>query len=176
MKFQQAKANKFVLNYGITLGVIMVTIGVIMYVTNNHFNPHWLFSIISFAAFIGLIFLGIKAYKAENNGFLSLGEAVKVGVGIALIAGIFSATWAYILSTYIEPNYFTQMAEVQQEQLLEHTPEMTDRQLEKATEVDPALVKPLFTFSITIVTNLLFGLLMGLLTGLILKKTPPNEV
>ena len=176
MEIQQAKASKFVLNYGLILGIIMVVLGVIMYVANYHLNPHWSFSIISFAVFIAVVFFGIKAYKTENGGFLSIGEAIKVAVGIALIAGIISAIWAFLLSTYIEPTYFAQMAEVQREQMIARFPEMTDQQLDNAAEMNSTFMKPWFTFSVTIVSNLLFGLLAGLVAGLIMKQKRPYEV
>lgn len=176
MEVQQAKASKFVLNYGLILGIVMVVLGVVMYVADYHLNPHWVFSIISFAIFIAVVFYGIKAFKSENGGFLSLGEAIKVAVGIALIAGIISAIWAFLLSNYIEPDYFAQMAEVQREQMVERFPEMTDEQLDQAAEMNSTFLKPWFTFSVTIVSNLLFGLLVGLVAGLIMKQKRPYEV
>ena len=176
METQQAKSSKFVLNYGLILGIIMVVLGVIMYVANYHLNPHWAFSVISFAIFIAVVFYGVKAFKTENGGFLSIGEAIKVAVGIALIAGILSAIWAFILSNFIEPDYFAQLAEIQREQMLERFPEMTDQQLDQAAEMNSTFMKPWFTMSVTIVSNLLFGLLAGLVAGLIMKQKRPYDV
>lgn len=176
METQQAKASKFVLNYGLILGIIMVVLGVIMYVADYHLDPHWSFSVISFAVFIAVVFYGIKAFKNENSGFLTIGEAIKVGVGIALIAGIISAIWAFILSNYIEPDYFVQMAEMQREKMVERFPDMTDEQLDKASEMNATFMKPWFTMSVTIVSNLLFGLLTGLVAGLIMKQKRPYDV
>ncbi|SDL67958.1 Protein of unknown function [Salinimicrobium catena] len=176
METQQAKASKFVLNYGLILGIIMVVLGVIMYVANYHLDPHWSFSVISFAIFIAVVFYGVKAFKNENGGFLTIGEAIKVGVGIALIAGIISAIWAFILSTYVEPDYMAQMAEMQREKMVERFPEMTDQQLDKAAEMNSTFMKPWFTSAVTIVSNLLFGLLTGLVAGLIMKQKRPYDV
>lgn len=176
METQQAKASKFVLNYGLILGILMVVLGVIMYVANYHLDPHWAFMVTSFALFIVVVIFGVKAYKKENGGFLTIGEAIKVGVGIALIAGILSGLWNLLLSTYIEPDYFAQAAELQREAMIERFPEMTDQQLDNAAEMNAKFMTPWLTFAITIVTNLLFGLLIGLLGGLIMKQKRPYEV
>lgn len=175
METQQVKASKFILNYGTILGIIMVVLGVIMYVANAHLNPHWSFSILTLAIFISVLSFGIKAFKKENGGFLTLGEALKVGVGIALIGGIIGAIWSLVLTTFIEPDYFTQMAEVQREQMLERFPEMTDQQLENAAEMNAKFSKPWFTFAVSIVSNLLLGLVVGLIAGLIMKQKRPYE-
>lgn len=175
METQQAKASKFILNYGTVLGIIMVVLGVIMYVANAHLNPHWSYSVITFLIFITIVSFGIKAFKKENGGFLTIGEAIKVGVGIALIGGIISAIWSLVLTTFIEPDFYAQMAEVQREQMIEQFPEMTDQQLEKAAEMNAQFTKPWFTFAVSVVTNLFFGLLVGLIAGLIMKQKRPYE-
>ena len=175
METQQAKASKFILNYGVVLGIIMVVLGVIMYVANAHLNPHWSYSVITFLIFIAVLSFGIKAFKKENGGFLTLGEAIKVGVGIALIGGIIGAIWSFVLTTFIEPDFYVQMAEIQREQMIERFPEMTDQQLENAAEMNAKFTKPWFTFAISIVSNLLLGLLVGLVAGLIMKQKRPYE-
>lgn len=175
MEIQQAKTSKFVLNYGLVLGILMVVLGVIMYVSNYHLQPHWAFSVISFLIFIAVVSYGIKAYKKENGHYLTVGEALKVGVGIALIAGIISGVWTLLLSTYIEPDYMVQMTDMQREQMLERFPEMTDAQLDSAAEMNSRFMTPWFTFAIAIVSNLLFGLLVGLVAGLIMKQKRPYE-
>lgn len=175
METQQAKARKFVLNYGLILGILMVVLGVVMYVANYHLNPHWAFILTSFAIFIAVVVFAVKAYKKENGGFLTLGEAIKIGVGIALIAAIMAGLWNFLLSTYIEPDYFAQAAELQRQKMIESNPSLTDQQLDKAAEMSAKFMKPWFTFAVSIVSNLLFGLLIGLGAGLIMKQKRPYE-
>lgn len=176
MEAQLAKARKFVLNYGLLLGIFMVTLGVIMYVTNYHLDPHWSFMVISFAIFIAVVVLGIKAFKKENGGFLSLGEAIKVAVGIGLIAALLAGAWNILLATVIEPDYSEQMAEMQREQMVERFPEMTDAQIEKAMEMSASFSSPWIGFATVLVMYMLFGLVLGLIAGLIMKQNRPYEV
>lgn len=176
MEAQQAKARKFVLNYGLLLGILMVALGVIMYVMNYHLNPHWAFMIISFAIFIAVVVYGIKAFKQENGGFLSLGEAIKVAVGIGLIAAIISGVWTVLLATVIEPDYMLHMADMQREQMLERFPEMSDEQIDQAMEFSSGFNSPWITFASTLVMYMLFGLVTGLIAGAVMKQKRPYDV
>ena len=154
----------------------MVILGVIMYVMDYHLNPHWSFMIISFAIFIAVVVYGIKAFKKENGGFLSLGEAIKVSVGIGLIAAIISGIWSIILMTVIEPDYASQMADVQREQMIERFPEMTDQQINQAVEMSAGFSSPWITFASTLVMYMLFALIVGLIAGAVMKQKRPYDV
>lgn len=176
MEAQQATAKKFVLNYGLTLGILMVLLGVIMYVFNYHLEPHWVFSVISFLIFIAVVAYGIHAFKKENGGFLSLGEAIKVAVGIALIAGILSGVWTVLLATVIEPDYMTQLTEMQRENAREQFPQLTEQQLDSSMEMGAWANNPWVAFLLGLAGSLLFGLVVGLIAGLAMRQKRPYEV
>ncbi|WP_423818328.1 DUF4199 domain-containing protein [Salinimicrobium sp. TIG7-5_MAKvit] len=176
METQQAKAGKFVLNYGLLLGVALVVVGVIMYVTNNHLAPHWSFTVITLALLIAFMVYGIRAFKTENGGFLSLGEAIKVAVGIGLIAAIIGGIWSIVLSTVIEPDYMSQMMEMQREQIVEQYPDMGEAQVDNALEMGAAFQSPWIIFASGLVLYMLGGLIIGLIAGLIMKENRPYEI
>ncbi|WP_029036510.1 DUF4199 domain-containing protein [Salinimicrobium xinjiangense] len=176
MEAQQAKARKFVLNYGLILGILLVLLGVIMYVLNYHLKPHWSFMVITFAVFIAVVVYGIKGYKKENGGFLSIGEAIKVAVGIALIAAIISGLWVVVLSTILEPDYMEQAIELQKQEAFANNPALTEEQWEKGLEMSAAFRGPWITFAFTLVVDMLFGLIVGLIAGAIMKQRRPYEV
>ena len=175
MEVQQAKASKFVINYGLILGIIMVLLGVVMYVLNFHLEPHWSFTVISGLVFILIVVYGIKAYKKANGGFLSLGEGLKIAVGIALIAALLTGLWTILLSTVIEPDYMDQAIELQREKAFEMNPNMTDEQWEKGLEMSAAFRGPWITFTATLVMYMLFGLIVGLIAGAIMKQKRPYD-
>src|SRR5680860_1327177 len=112
MEIQKVEAKKFVLNFGILFGILSVIMGVIMYVTNAYIDPSLIYAAISYLILIGVISYGINAFKTENNGFLNLADALKVGIGIAVIGGIITAIWSYLLMNYIEPEYMSQVMEM----------------------------------------------------------------
>lgn len=176
METQTAKASKSILTYGVIFGIISVLLGVVMYVTNSYLDPHWSFAIIGFFIFIIIIPMGIKAFKKENGGFLSVGEAIKVGVGIALIAGIITALWSLLLSNVLVPDYYEQMADVQRAKMLEYAPNMSESQLDAAMETNSMFSSPWITVALTLVMNMFFGLLVALVAGLVMKEKRPYEV
>lgn len=176
METQQAKASKFILTYGLIFGIISVLMGVVMYVTNSYLDPHWSYSVVGFLLFMVIIPLGLKAYKAENGGFLGLGEALKVGVGIALIAAIITAIWTLLLSNVLEPDYMNQMMDMQRSKMMETTPTLTQSQLDGASKMSEKFMSPIFTVAFTLVGHLFLGFLVSLVAGLVMKQKPPYEV
>lgn len=175
MEIQKAEAKKFVLNYGVLLGILSIIMGVVMYVTNAYLSPSFIYTVIGFLILVVVITLAIKAYKAENGGYLGLGEALKVGIGVAVIGGIISAIWSFILMNYIEPDFMSQMMELQREQMVETNPDMTESQLEAAMEMGAKFSSPWLLLAIALIGNLFFGLIISLVVGLIMKKENPYK-
>lgn len=175
MEVQKTEAKKFVLNYGVLLGILSIILGVIMYVTNAYLAPSFIYTAIGFLILIGVITMAIKAYKAENGGFLSLGEALKVGIGVAVIGGIISAIWSFVLMNFIEPEFMSQMMETQREQMAEANPNMTESQMEAAMEMGANFSSPWLIMAISLIGNLFFGLLISLVAGLIMKNENPYK-
>ncbi|HSM64143.1 MAG TPA: DUF4199 domain-containing protein [Gillisia sp.] len=175
MENQQATAKKFVLNYGLLLGIVSVIFGVIMYVTNVYLDPGFIYSAIGFLVLIVIISLGIKAFKTENGGYLSLGEALKVGIGVAVIGGIITAIWSFVLMNYIEPEYMNQLMEVQREKMVEMQPDMTESQMDAAMEMSSKMSSPIMIMAFSLIGNLFFGLVISLIAGLIMKNKNPME-
>jgi hypothetical protein len=175
METQKTEAKKFVLNYGVLLGILSVIMGVVMYVTNAYLDPSFIYSIIGFLLLIVVISLAIKAFKSENGNYLSLGEALKVGIGVAVIGGIITALWSFVLMNYIEPDYMSQMMDVSRDKMTEMNPNMTDAQLEAAMEFNAKFSSPWIVMAFSLIGNLFFGLIISLIAGLIMKNKNPYE-
>ncbi|WP_299884793.1 DUF4199 domain-containing protein [uncultured Lacinutrix sp.] len=60
-------------------------------------------------ASLSFVFFGIKHYRdKENNGIVSFGKALKIGVLISLFAGIGFGIIDYIYTTVINPDFATE--------------------------------------------------------------------
>lgn len=173
MEHETTEAKKFVLNYGVLLGILAVILGVIMYVTNAYLNPSFIYSVIGFLILIVVITLGIKAFKQENGGFLSLSEALKVGIGIAVIGGLISALWSFVLMTFIEPDFMAQTMEVTRNKMLETNPNMTEAQIDSAMEMGASFSSPWIIMAFSLIGNLFFGFIISLIAGLVMKRENP---
>ena len=92
MEKKHLTTPKTALNFGILLGGISVIFGVMLYVLDMHYQNDTSTSIISYVFLIVIILWGIVHFRKENNGYLTLSDALKTGMGIALISSIITAT------------------------------------------------------------------------------------
>ncbi len=174
MKNIQPSVKKNMINYGILLGIVSVLINVIMYVTNNHLQPHWAVQLVGFFVFIGVVVIAHKTYKKENGGYMNLATALKIGLGIALISAIIGVIYTYLLMNVIEPTYMDQVMELQQEVMLENSPNMSQEQIDTAIEMSKKFSGPGIVIAFQLIAALFFGFIISLVSGLILKKDNPN--
>jgi hypothetical protein len=75
-----------------------------------HYHDDTSTSLISYAFLIGIIVWGIIHFRKENNGYFTLSNALKTGLGIALISSI---TVIYIINliNFIDPEFIDKSME-----------------------------------------------------------------
>lgn len=171
MENQKSTPKQIMLNYGLILGFTGILLNVAMFAIGKTYDPHWSFMVIGMGITIAILILGIKKVKELNGGYLSLGEALKTGLGIALISGIIGAVYTLVFTNYIEPEYFTRMAEVQEQKMLEMNPSISDEQLEASLAITAKMSGPVIGSAMNIVGSLFIGFIISLIGGLILKKS-----
>lgn len=176
MENSKASSKSIILNYGLLLGILSVVLGVILYVTNAYLDANWVYGTISFLIIVAVVVLGINAFKKQNHNFLSLKEAIKIGLGITLIAGIISVIWQLILMNILEPNYMDQLADMQREQMINNFPNMTDSQINDAMAMNAKFSSAWFVAAIALIGSLFQGLIIGLIAGLIMKNKNPQDI
>ena len=111
----------------------------------------------------------IKKVKELNGGFLSLSDALKTGLGIALISGLISVIYTYIFTTIIEPDFFINLAQIQEQKLIDAG--MTDEQIETQLGLMAKMSGPMITSAFAIIGSLFFGFIISLIAGLIMKES-----
>ena len=134
-------SKSLIINYGIYLGIATVLISLITYALGTHLDPHWSISLVSGILFIGLIVFGIKKYKETNEGFLTWGQGVKIGVGIAIVAALIGTIYNYLFMNFIEPDFLNQVMEVSNQKLLDQG--QTEEQVEAINKMSEAFNSPL---------------------------------
>ncbi|REH48836.1 uncharacterized protein DUF4199 [Tenacibaculum gallaicum] len=169
----QANSKNIILNYGLYLGLIGVFIHLAFYATGTLIKFGWLSGIIGFIAMIILIILGIKKFKTDNNGFLTFGQALKVGVGIAVISAVISTIYTLIFTNIIEPDFQAQMMEVQKQAWIDAG--MTDEQIEASETMAKKFNSPVITAPLALVVSAFFGFIISAIGGAIMKKTEEEQ-
>ena len=175
MENQKASIKKIALYYGVIWGLLSVALSVIAYVTNNHIDrPMWL-TIIGLAIMVVIIVYGLKAYKHENQGFLSISEALKVGLAVSLIAAIIGTLYNLLFVSVIEPEFVNQTLEYTRETMITENPDMTEEQLEMTMGITEKMMTPLVMSAMGLIFTLFLGFFTSLFAGLIMKVNRPEN-
>ncbi len=109
---------KHIANWGVICGLALISHSAIGYISG--INENKFYGFISYVLLGACLFLGIKAYRDKlQNGALSYGNGVWVGVKISFFASILTAIFTYIFLNYIDSSVITKMLEMQEQVLID---------------------------------------------------------
>ena len=169
METEKLTPGKFALNYGLVLGLVMIAIAVVMYVTGMALElkqwPQYLYYII----FPVTVIYAISQYKKSNGNLLRLGEAIKIGVLIGVISGLVYAVYGLIFNYIIDPEFMDLMMEATRDKMLEN-PNMTEEIVDQSMAMMEKFMSPLLGTAMWIAMSAFFGLIYSLIGGLVMKK------
>ena len=77
-----------IINYGLLLGGVTVAFALMLFLMDMHIEQGSLQNIVGFILTVGAIVFGQLAFKKANEGFISLGEGFKIGLGICMVGSI----------------------------------------------------------------------------------------
>jgi uncharacterized membrane protein YeaQ/YmgE (transglycosylase-associated protein family) len=174
METQALSVKKIAMPYGLILALATIVLSVIVYVMGMTYDQPWWQSLLNFVLMVTCIVYGLKAYKNGNGGFLSLGEALKTGLAIALIAGIVGSIFSYLFVTVIEPDFAVNMLEATREKMIEQNPEMTEEQMTVTLDITEKMMSPGILVAFGIIASLFFGFIISLIAGLVMKQNRPE--
>ena len=173
METEKVSVKKIAINYGVLWGLGGVVTLIVAYAMNAHVGTNYVKSIVDTLIMIGAIVLGLKAFKKDNGGYMSLGEALKTGLGISVIAGLIGAIFFYVFVNFIDPGMIDKMLEVQREQAILSNPDIDMAALDQGMEMSKNFMQPWLMSTFAIIGTLFFGFIVSLISGLIMKRTNP---
>ncbi|MDT0540073.1 DUF4199 domain-containing protein [Croceitalea sp. P059] len=171
MEEKKLKTGKFSLQFGAIAGLVGIIFGVMLYSMDMHYDRSLGVQAVQFGILAVFVVIGIIQFKKANEGFLKLGQALKIGAGVGLIAAIIGTIYFLVLSNVIEPDYMAKTMEIQKAATFEANPQMTQEQWDQGVAFQKKLFPVFLAFGL--VVSALFGLIVGLITGLITKKDKP---
>ncbi len=171
---QKTSASKSSFQFGLLFGVLMILEMVVGYTmkidpqTNKSYGI--IISVLNYLIFpLSFIYLGCNNYKIKlNSGFISLGECLKIGVSICVVAGLSFALFSAIFNYFI-PEYMEDIYRKMRSVMLEN-PKITPEQVDVSLSMIKKFSKPLFSVPLTIVMFAFIGLIYSLIIGAIVKK------
>lgn len=161
-----------ILQYGTLLGIISVVFGLMIFFLDMHYTQESSVGIVSMGITIAVIVLGQYNYRKENAGIMRLGDAIKLGLGIALISGIIGVTYQVLLVTVIDPDTIDKMMEITQNKLIDDNPELSQEQLDQILEMQKKFTTPGMMVAFGLIGSLFVGFIVSFVSGLILKRNP----
>lgn len=171
MEENQPKTGKYSLNYGLILGGISVAFGVMLYTMDAHTSQDTSNTVVSLVITAAVIMWGIVSFRKANDGYLTLGEALKLGAGIALVAGIIGVLYTILLANVLDPDFASKIMDARMAEL-EASGDIPADAIAQQKEMG---IKFFWVgYPVIIIFNILIGLVLGLIGGLILKKAKPD--
>tara|TARA_R110001606_G_C15080782_1_gene617226 strand:+ start:75 stop:596 length:522 start_codon:yes stop_codon:yes gene_type:complete len=162
------QTGKFALNYGVLTGVIGIVFAIMLFTMNMHYDQSAGVQVTQTLILAAGIVFGILQFKKAGGGLISISQALKVGAGVALIAGILGLIWFFVLSNLLEPEYMDKMLEIGKVKAMSENPNLTEEQIDQGIEMQKSFAW--ISYPVILIMNVVIGLIVGLITGLIVKK------
>ncbi|MFD2915065.1 DUF4199 domain-containing protein [Psychroserpens luteus] len=142
--------------YGLLTGFTIFTLHLVLGIKNLEYSTNEILGYISIFISLSFIFFGIKHYRDHvNNGVISLGKAIAIGVLISLLVALGIAIADFMYTKFIDPSFFSNY----EQQLIEQG---------KADEIIKMTSATAALFMLVLVT--IIGFIISLISGLILHR------
>lgn len=142
--------------YGLATGFIIFTIHLVIGIKNFDYSTNEILGYASIFLSLSFIYFGIKHYRDHmNNGIISLGKAILIGVLISVLVSIGIAMADFIYTKFINPTFFS-----------DYEKELIDQG--KADEIFEMTSTTAALFMLVLVT--IIGFIISLISALILQR------
>ena len=171
--------SKSAIQYGIIFGAIMILEYIVAYlfdITSEDKAYGISINLLNFLFLpILLITIGCNNYKNKfNSGFITLGECLKIGVTICIIAAIVYSLFTTIFNMIL-PEYAEKILNQVKEEIIRQGDGKPKEQTQMALAMTEKMMKPYITIPIAIVMYAFIGLIYSLIIGAIVKKEKPTS-
>jgi hypothetical protein len=160
------------LTYGVYLGILLILLSVVYYVTGNSFasSAQW----VSYALMIAGVVYAQYGYRKVLGGSMSYGQALAVGVLTMLFASVLMSIYTYLLYDIIDPSLQEQLRLMTEEQMVKQN--IPEEQMEMAVEMSSRFQKPWIMAISGVFMNTFIGLIISLITAIFTQKKSSDEV
>ena len=153
--------------YGTIFGIYS---SLLLYFNFNYkFDNTTLMSLASFAIAVLLVYYPIHQYKQNNEGFLKIPDALKIGLIVGLIGGIIYAIYTYYHYTQVDTEFISQTI-AEANKALDSDGNLTKEDLNTSKELITSMVSPSTFATLALIGMLLKTFVISLVVGLIKKS------
>ena len=174
MENQTPSIKTTIINYSLILSAISIAFNLMLYFLDMHYQQSQMTGIVGIVIMIGVLIYSFIDHKKLNEGYLSLSEALKIGLGISALAGLIGVAYTFVLTEFLDPNMMEKALDFQLEKMRIDNPEMTQDQLDGIRSMQEKFSGPLIRSAFQIIGSLFIGFIISLIGGLIVKKSRPE--
>lgn len=167
----QPSTARTALKWGAILGLVLMAITLIMYLTDQSTNP--LFSGLTLGAVVALLVLAMRDYRTLNGGYMTYSEGLGIGALLSAVAGLLSSAFSTFYNVVIDPTV-QQRAMDQAREKMEAQGNMSDESIEQAMEWSQKLQSPGFTFIAGVFGTVIVGFLLSLIVAAFIRRNKAN--
>ncbi len=160
--------RNYAYKYGLIYGAITIVFSLMLHFMDLTYSGSNFPQIFGYVLLAVLIILAITAFRRDNEGKLSVGQATKIGTATALISAIITVLYIIVFANVIEPDFAEKLGELTSEQLREKAPQLTEDQIAQQVAMQTKFFWVSYPFILIIYS--LYGLVLGWITGLFTKK------
>jgi hypothetical protein len=171
MENQTPSIKTTIINYALILSAISIAFNLMLYFLDMHYQQSQMTGIVGIVIMIGVLIYSFIDHKKLNEGYLSLSEALKIGLGISALAGLIGVAYTFVLTEFLDPNMMEKALDFQLEKMRIDNPEMTQDQLDGIRSMQEKFSGPLIRSAFQIIGSLFIGFIISLIGGLIVKKS-----
>lgn len=155
--------------WGLVSAVLSSIWATIMYSTELWKNTA--FGFVGFIFLIAVLYLAFKEYKSNNEGFMSLGQAVGLGTLLGAVSGVIGSIFNYVYMNFIDSSYIGKMLAFQEEKMIEQG--LPDESIEMALGMTEKMTTGGLSFLFGVIFAIIAALILSLIIGAIMQKKKP---
>lgn len=171
---QNSSLKSNIITYGIILGSISVVFQLMLFLLDMHYKNDSTAGIVALLITSGVLVYSFIVFKKNNEGFMTLSEALKIGLGVSLISAIIGIIYTQLLVNVLDPDTMQKSLELSIDNMRAQNPEIPQEALETARSIQEKMSSPLIFSAVQIIFSLFFGFIISLIGGLIVKKSRPE--
>lgn len=164
--------------YGGLTAMVLIVLGLIGYLSgmtdpsNGTSTTSILFSVLSFAIWIGGVVMAVRAFKSDLGGFLTFGEAFKSAFFTILVISAISAVWSFVFYSFIATDFFDNILEFMRTTM--EGQGLDDDAIDMAMGMYEKMYTPTGMLALQLLGGLIGGGIASLIIGAIMKKDRPQ--
>ena len=174
MDNQNSSIKSIIISYGIILGSISIAFQLMLFFLDMHYKNDSIAGIVALLISSGTIIYSFVVFKKANDGYLSLSDALKIGLGVSLVSAVMSIVYTQLLVNFLDPDTMQKSLDLTIDTLRVENPEIPQEALDTTRSIQEKMSSPLIFSAVQIIFALFFGFIISLIGGLIVKKSRPE--